>query len=497
MQSVRIPHFLIALGSLLFSVSLGTGCTGQTPPPMEDPLDVLLVDRAPVDRVTPAQRSPYPVSDYTLVLPFNGPEQTIDARFEAGPGLVDVHLLIDTTASFDGEIDDLQASLDGFVIPGLQRRVGSLSLGVSRFEDMPFAPFGSPTDRPFTLLVPQTNNSSAVLRAVQRLDDPLGEGGDLPEAYFEALYQIATGAGLINPGRTLVEPFQGASQGGGNLGGVGFRANSTRVVVLATDATAHEGFEYSGVVQTPHGSMAAIEALRTLSVKVVGISSGNAARATLENLATQTGALAPSFGGQCATGLGGAARAPVNGMCPLVYDISPDGQGLSQSIVDGINTLLSTIAFSAVHGEVRDDGRNFVSSIEAVSAQAPMGTMAPARVDQIPAGAPDGVLDTFTQVRTGTALSFRAHLRNRSVRETEFPQVFFLRIALVGDGATLRESTIRVIVPEGPKFDGGLDDASMSDAVVPSDVPVLDASDAVSDAGAMDVSAPLDVGETE
>ena len=133
------------------------------------------------------------------------------------------------------------------------------------------------------------------------------------------------------------------------------------------------------------------------------------------------------------------------------------------SIVEGINTLLGTTAFAAVNGEARDDGSRFVQAIEALTSEPPRGVVAPGRADQVPQGAPDGVLDTFTQVRTGTALNFRARLRNRTVLETAFPQVFFLRIALIGDGAILREALVRVIVPEGPKLDGGLDDASALD----------------------------------
>ena len=43
----------------------------------------------------------------------------------------------------------------------------------------------------------------------------------------------------------------------------------------------------------------------------------------------------------CETGLrGGALRYPVNGRCPLVYDLNPDGSGLGQTIVDGIGLTL-------------------------------------------------------------------------------------------------------------------------------------------------------------
>jgi hypothetical protein len=106
-----------------------------------------------------------------------------------------------------------------------------------------------------------------------------------------------------------------------------------------------------------------------------------------------------------------------------------------------------------------------------MTAVPPMDAPPPTREDRRPEGALDGALDTFVGVRSGTVVRFRARLVNTSVRESLFPQVFFVRVALVGDGLLLRETLVRIIVPEGPKFDAGPEhdvhasqDASTEDA---------------------------------
>ena len=99
-----------------------------------------------------------------------------------------------------------------------------------------------------------------------------------------------------------------------------------------------------------------------------------------------------------------------------------------------------------------DDPREFVRAIEATRASGGDGT-APTREDLRPAGAPDGLDDTFRNVRPNVRLTFRLHMRNLMVPEQEFPQVFYLPVTVVGDGLVMRQLTVRVIVPEGPKHD--------------------------------------------
>ncbi len=487
--------------ALFFSLLFGFGCARPPDLPGEDAAaDVTTVDRALVDRRPPAVTSRYPVADLTVTLPFEGPEQPVDVEFTATPATVDVHLLVDTTASFDGEIRELQQTLSSTTIPALQQRIPSLTMGLSRFEDMPFAPFGLPTDRPYRLVTPQTTDLGAVASALFSLDDPLGAGGDAPESWFEALFQIATGRGLSLGRFGDIPTFSSSGFGGGSFGGVGFREGATRMIVLITDAPSHEAMDYAAVVPGAHSGAQAVQALRALEARVVGVASGAAARAALESVAVATGAVGAPSAGQCSTGLGGTPRPASAGVCPLVYDLNPDGTGLSRTISDGIGAALDAIAYRRMLGEAREDSARFVSTVEPVSAVAPGGASPPVLLDMLPAGAPDGRPDAFGTVRAGTRVRFRAVLRNRSVREGVFPQVFFLRIALVGDGVTQRETLVRVIVPEGPKFDAGtLDTGSVAmtpDAEARADgapgPDVIVDLDATADGPPADAPAPVD-----
>ena len=107
-----------------------------------------------------------------------------------------------------------------------------------------------------------------------------------------------------------------------------------------------------------------------------------------------------------------------------------------------------------MHGE-SDDARGFVTAIESASAVTPDGSPPPMTDDRFPTAATDGIADTFLNVRANVQLNFRLHLRNLMVQSDEFPQVFFVPVTVLGDGTILREIVVRVIVPEGPKHDGG------------------------------------------
>lgn len=427
----------------------------------------------------PRAASPYPAYDLTMVLPFNGPEQTFDMEAEPRATRLDVHLNVDTSGSFNGEIANLKLALGTNIIPSLRARVGDLAMGVSRFAEFPVAPFGRNTDQAYNLLTAITTDLARVAAAVNSLDRPLQNGGDPPEPWGEALYQIATGAGLQGLPLGNIPPYTPppGTPAGSVVGGVGFRAGAARVVINVTDAPSHEPEDYGNAVPGTHSTHEAGAALQLIGARMIGIASGEGSRPQMEALAVRTGAVAPATGNRCSTGVGGAARPAVGGMCPLVFDIGDDGTGLGAALVDGILRFLDSLAFARVSGRATDDPHGFVQAIEAVSARAPEGATPPLRADLAPAAMPDGVMDTFTTVSTRTRLTFRAHLRNTARPETEYPQLYFVRVALVGDGVTVDERVVRVIVPEGPKPDGGDGGA---DAVVEA------GADAGTDAGAGD-----------
>ncbi|MEL6429755.1 MAG: hypothetical protein AAFZ87_03635 [Planctomycetota bacterium] len=181
-------------------------------------------------------------------------------------GRIDVFLLFDDTGSFSDEAPQVIAVFRR-VVARLQELVptADIAYGVGRFEDYggPATGFSNenPTGRPFIL------NQAILSRAeptfLADLDAALantapGFGGDGPETSAgEALFQLATGAGFdgngngssldsglagsldaqINPGLSGdVPPYSSyVGSGSGSQGGGGFRENSLRIVILATD----------------------------------------------------------------------------------------------------------------------------------------------------------------------------------------------------------------------------------------------------------------------
>lgn len=416
--------------------------------------------------------SAYPSYDLTLTLPYMAEARTFDVVVEPRATRLDVHFNVDTTGSFTGEIANLKASLGNFVIPRLRERVPDLAMGVSRFADFPVAPFGRGTDRAYDLLAPITTDYSRVFGAVNGLDQPLQNGGDLPEAWAEALYQIATGEGLRANGGAIVIPAFVAPPGtptNASPGGVGFRTGAARVVVNITDAPTHEPVTYGDQVTGTHALSQVSTALRAVNARLIGIASGDASRAQMERLAANTGAIVPAVVGRCNTGIAGAARPSIADRCPLVFDIGADGAGIGAAVVDAIVSFLDALAFQTVTASAVSDPGGFVQAVHAIEATAPEGTAVPERQDRVPVGMPDGLDDTFVNVQTRTRLTFRVIARNTTRVALEYPQLFFARVQLVGDGVVVGERIVRVIVPEAPKPDAGVDAARAGDLGAVSD----------------------------
>jgi len=430
------------------------------------------------DQPLGALQSTYPTYDLSYQLPYRGAARSFSLEVEPRATRLDVQLLVDASGSFAGEIANLKLTLGNIVVPGLRRRVADLAMGVARFADFPVLPYGNANDVPYELMSPISTDFNRVGRAVLSLDMPLMVGGDGPESWSEALFQIASGQGYAGPFRTAIAPFVPPrdTPAGALPGGVGFRLGSARVVVAITDAPAHEPHSYSPTLPGTRSTDDAAQALRAVNARLIGIASGPAARPQLEAIASATGGTIPVVGNACQTGIGGTFRPATGTRCPLVYDINPDGTGLGQTVVDGIARFLDSLAFLTVAGQA-DDDRDFVQAIEAVSAVAPEGAVAPRREDRDN----DAIADTFVEVPTRTRLTFRVVLQNLSVREGEFPQVFFVRVRLMGDGVVVGERTVRVIVPEAPKPDAGPDGAvdatRPAEAGAPADItlPAVDA----------------------
>jgi hypothetical protein len=405
----------------------------------------------------------WPASEQTLDLDYRSTKRAV-LTLVPDPSQLDVHFNVDTTASFSEEIDAIQQELTRSIIPRLRSRVSNTQLGVSRFADFPIAPFGRPATRgvadvPYKLLSAITDVLSKVTTGVYALDRPLGEGGDVPESSAEALYQIATGEGLERAGRTIIAPFDraaAAAQGGGTVGGVGFRPGAFRVVVHITDAPAHTPAEYATQGLDTHSLASAALALRAVGARVIGIYStglGNSAsdrvRAELSELALATGAHANAVKDKCPTGLAGALMPSYGGRCPWVFEVDHDGTGLAKSITDAVVGLLDDARFTAVHAEVGDDPLGFIEKIELMPMRQQASVPTPQTSDLLPAGAPDGIADSYLDVNREHKLGFAVTLRDQRIAPSSYDQRFRVSVRLVADSVLLEERVLAIRIPAG------------------------------------------------
>lgn len=408
-----------------------------------------------------------PPAEHELQLPYGAAATTFELSGEASLGLLDIQLSVDTSASIDREIDTLQTDLMRHILPELRELVPQLSVGVSRFEDFPIVPFGLPArhsqraDRPYELLTPITSSPALIDAAVTRLDRPLGNGGDVEESGMEALFQIATGAGYSVNRDEIIEPFDGrAAVGGGELGGVGFRDGALHVVLHITDAPAHLPLDYEEWFPDTHTLEEAGAALSRVDARTISIVSGACkvgqrfcegfaapARNQLERIAVLTGAVTePDDHGQCPTGIEGEPYPTRDGVCPLVFDVTAEGEGLSETFTKAISTLVDGIRFKRVTAVTADDPLGFVERIRPIDTGA---EDVPEIADLLPSGAPDGEPDTFVDARAAAPLVFEVKLRNVRLPPRPEPQQFRVVLRILGDGLIVDERVLRIIVPPG------------------------------------------------
>lgn len=390
-----------------------------------------------------------PSDDFYFVLPYEGPAQEGVLDFSTTLRQADVFFSVDTTGSFGEEIAAIQEAIGTTIVPGVRDVIEDPAFGVGRFEDFPIEPFGLPSDLPFELLQPITTSVKKISAGVDLLP-PAGGGLDTPEAGMEALYQWASGTGIPEAGLAPFWP--------GDIGGAGFRKDSLPILVQITDARSHMPKDYTAAGIATRGPKAAVAALRGIGARVIGVRStenlGNEydPRAEMEDLALQTRAtIPPNSKGKCRTGIDGAARDPVADggadVCPLVFDVRPDGTGLADAIVAAIQRLasLASLDISAVpvgepeglRGEVLPPGTDTADFIESILPEPPA-----------PAGSRiDG--DVFRDVRPGSTVSFRLRARNDFVEHTAEVQLFTIDIHVLGDAVTVLDvRNVYVVVPK-------------------------------------------------
>lgn len=145
------------------------------------------------------------------------------------PPLPDVVLLVDSTGSMGTTITNIKTNLES-VITAVTHLQPTAQFAVASFGDIE-------DPIPFAVKQQLTSNIIDLKNAVNSLT--ASGGGDLPEDWINALFQISTGA-------------------------ITFRAGSSRIIVLVSDAPSHDP---SGGVTLAN----AIAALTAQSIRVIGV----------------------------------------------------------------------------------------------------------------------------------------------------------------------------------------------------------------------------------
>lgn len=429
--------------------------------------------------------------DFVFVLPFNDPPQDGDLSFATDVQVADIHFSVDTTSSMGQELNNLKVGLGGIInaISDPAQGIPNTAFGVSRFEDFPVDPYGvsGAGDVPYKLEQRVTTDAAQAQAGVNALT--IRNGGDIPESGNEALFQIATGAGLggflapFNPGAGFDVNRNGI------FGGVGFREGALPIVIQVTDALAHSTdapatLTCNGGIQTKlqygqdgqeniFGTRSrgqVLDALQDQRIRVIGIASNEqpvgtacSPRGDLEQVARETGALVPVEAftdangnrpagcavDQCCTGVNGVGRASEGGLCPLVFDVNADGSGefagsvitavraLSQFAVLDVSALRNSQQQLTANGDFIDPAA-FIKNIVALS------------LNPNPNGGAniDPVTQTFLDVLPGTVATFGLTAENDFLPQAPVTQVFTLQIDVLGDGVTnLDTRQVVIIVP--------------------------------------------------
>jgi hypothetical protein len=409
--------------------------------------------------------NPQSQGNFVFVVPHQQPPSPSDSTLDFATDLVraDVMFSFDTTGSMIEELEQLRSDLRGKIIPALSAEIPDLAFGVASYEDFPIPrKFGDLGDLPVRLVTPITTDAAAAQAGIDRL--MIMSGGDGPESGAEALYQLATGAGVSWPGGQ-VAPFK-----------TGWRDGALPILVQITDAGMNSAETYGAAVPNAASLPEMQVALDAMGAKVIAVVSlgGDIAAANAQYLplVRATGATVPpdAFGssGTCETGVGGSPVEPdADGRCPLLFGIDELGAGLGTSIVDAVGALANYAVFDIdaraanEPGNVDAQGNEvdaidaFLDRVEANANPAASTTCVQglATQDRL---AMDSRLDTFVDVAPGQRVCFDVIAKqNQQIEAQPYPQLFRARIDLSGDGVTALDSRqVWFLVPPTPPRPG-------------------------------------------
>lgn len=381
----------------------------------------------------------------------------------AGGGLykADVAIVMDTTGSMGGSINDLVTSLIGKILPELRSRIPDVAFGLVEHKDYPISPYGDPSDLPVKLHREITTDAESIRTALASL--VAGGGNDLAESQVPAMFHALTGAEI--KWSTGSVPKHETPKG--RLGALGFRPGAMPIVVLVTDIHWHEA------LTEPYSSTAVPEAVtrdqladafNALNARFINITQ---ARSSIDTelqpnwLSDKTNTNVPVAAfqnacgaGKCCTGVSGAARDPLpDGRCRLNY-LHEGGLGVSSSLINGISGLSVGTSFDVTAKiTAAESGPNVTSLVASVTPVAAGDKSAGCVAHEVKDTNADGTPDTFVNVPVTDNVCFEVTLaQNTKVPAAVAPTVTWAYLDLIGNPGQvlLDRRAVMIVVPPKP-----------------------------------------------
>jgi hypothetical protein len=442
--------------------------------------------------------SPLTLGDFVFTVDYNAAPSPASETLDLSTNIqqADVLFVFDTTGSQSSSIKAVEMGLSG-IVGSVQAKVPNIAFGVSEFRDFTTDdPFVFKYDYRITTMSSPMSPTLTGVQAAMTAVATVGDGGDSPEAGWEALYAIAGGPPMTATSSiggsytstinlTSIQPTTPpAGETQGNVAGAGFRAGSVPIIVTVSDAAWHDapgesptetdpttgmvdphaGFDdYTQVTGVPSREKT-IDLLRKLGAKVIGIAATNNSSATGDSTtrstdtAYDTGAVVTpgDFGtvrpancnpNQCCTGVSGVGVPPdTSGNCPLAFQYDDgNGNGIGAAVGNGIVALANGLKFD-IHVQAIDVDPNTVENfmLEVVPNVSGMGPAAMCVViptlmlqDNFtgPLATPgsDKIPDTVPGIVNGQKVCFDVVPKmNTTVANTAQPQFFHAQLQVKG-----------------------------------------------------------------
>ncbi len=296
--------------------------------------------KSPKDYICSADKNVKEFVTFYFELPRGGNSSDQKLLFEPSITQADIVLNIDTTGTMQTAIENLQQFFSKIVVSETRKRVPESQFGLSIFRDLD----AEPAWQLWKAISPDDDAFNSKLGEVKSKNDST----DVPEAGYEALYEIATGDVSKNSkAYNVVAKPEG-------IGGVGFRTGSLPIILHVTDANSNE---------KGHSAAQAFEALNKIGARVIQLgtpitpSAADALKAEGIKMAKNTNAVVPVCAYQYDNGKWACGE---NKCCTNeAYKASPVGEDPDS---DG-NCVLSIQPHFDLSREFEDASGNYVNNL--------------------------------------------------------------------------------------------------------------------------------------